>query len=211
MKQPNRTGWTFPAGKIQGPKSDGFGPGTQPPDPVFPLETGRLVLREFRPEDKSDLLGFIDDPDQLKLMLFSLATEAEIDRFLDGAVAQAGKSDRTEWHWAVEERGLPGVVGSVALTLDDGAPSSAELGYWFQRPAWGRGYAFEASCPLVHFGFKSLGLHRIWGKCHVANRPSERILEKLGMTREGLVREHVWMGDHYRSSHLFSILNREYL
>ena len=119
MKQPNRTGWTFPAGKIQGPKSDGFGPGTQPPDPVFPLETGRLVLREFRPEDKSDLLGFIDDPDQLKLMLFSLATEAEIDRFLDGAVAQAGKSDRTEWHWAVW-------------------PSRSTTGL-LRRPNWGTG------------------------------------------------------------------------
>ena len=75
---------------------------------------------------------------------------------------------------------------------------------------WGRGYAVEASRVLLDFAFNTLGLHRVWGKCHSANGASARVMEKLGMTREGTIREHVWMRDHWRTSYLYGILDREW-
>ena len=143
-------------------------------------------------------------------MLFDLSTERAVDEFLTYAKAQRTASPRREWHWAVELAGHSGVIGGVSLMVEPEAPLSAELGYWFRQDCWGRGYATEACQYALEFGFLTLDLHRVWGKCHVDNTASARVMEKLGMVREGLIREHVWLRDHYRSSYQFSLLDREF-
>jgi ribosomal-protein-alanine N-acetyltransferase len=178
--------------------------------PILPREYGQLLIREFTDSDRDALLEFTHDPKQLQLMLFSLSTEQEVDEFLAMAQREAQKEDRCEWHLALEEKDTPGFIGSVALMVGKEARSSAELGYWFKRSVWGHGYATEASRFMLEVGFSTLGLHRIWGKCHIKNPASARVMEKLGMQREGLIREHVWLRDHYRSSLLFSMLDHEY-
>jgi RimJ/RimL family protein N-acetyltransferase len=177
---------------------------------ILPGSTERLLVREFEAGDRESLLDFPRDPDQLRFMLFSLGTEKEIDDFLRLARTEAVAGKRREWHLALEAKEAPGFIGSVALMVENDAPSSAELGYWFKRSAWGQGFATEASRFALDLGFRTLGLHRIWGKCHVDNRASARVMEKLGMTLEGRIREHVWLRDHYRSSLLFSMLADEY-
>jgi [ribosomal protein S5]-alanine N-acetyltransferase len=89
-------------------------------------------------------------------------------------------------------------------------PSSAELGYWFLREAWGKGYATESSAAMLELGFRRLGFHRVWGKCHTQNVASAKVMEKLGMTYEGTLREHVWLRDHFRSSRIYGMLEGEY-
>jgi [ribosomal protein S5]-alanine N-acetyltransferase len=111
---------------------------------------------------------------------------------------------------ALESRVKQGLIGSVALMIEKDSPNSAELGYWFKRSAWGQGYATEAARFMLAVGFKTLKLHRIWGKCHVENPASAHVMEKVGMRLEGTIREHAWLRDHYRSSLLFSILETEY-
>ncbi len=189
------------------------------------MQTDRLLLREFLPSDRDSLLAFPRNPGQLKYMLFSLSTEAEVNDFLSLALSGGDDPERLEWHIAVEL--LPGLaevpadsaspaggkasrwIGSVDLMLERSGAVEAELGYFFLEEHWGKGYAAEASGALLDFAFDSLGLHRVWGKCHTENRGSARVMEKLGMKREGTVREHAWMGDHWRSSYLYGILDRE--
>ena len=176
----------------------------------IPCTYGRLYIREFNESDRPSLLEFAEDPSLLQFMLFNLGNDTEIDGFLTLAQAEANKENRMEWHFALEEKETRTFLGSVALMLEKDSPSSAELGYWFKRDAWGKGYATEASRFLLHVGFQSIGLHRIWGKCHVRNPASARVMEKLGMKLEGCIREHVWMRDHYRSSKIYSMLENEY-
>jgi [ribosomal protein S5]-alanine N-acetyltransferase len=176
----------------------------------LPCTYGRLVVREFENSDRAALIEFTEDPSQLQYMMFSLGTEKEVGDFLSFAQTEAKKEDRCEWHFAIEEKGKPGCIGSVALMMERESPCSAELGYWFKRGAWGKGYATEASRFMLHLGFKTLGFHRIWGKCHVKNPASAHVMEKLGMKLEGYIREHVWLRDHYRSSMLYSMLENEY-
>ena len=176
----------------------------------FFYSNSRLVLREFRAGDREALMVFAHDPSQLRHMIFKLGTEEEVDNFLEYAQTTARENDRREWHLAVEEQGKPGCVGGVALMVEKDAPSSGEIGYWFKRSVWGRGYATEASRVLLGFGFEKAGLHRIYGKCHVDNRASSHVMEKLGMKLEGCIREHVWLRDHYRSSLVYSMLEPEY-
>ena len=94
--------------------------------------------------------------------------------------------------------------------VEPDSPSSAELGYWFLREAWGKGYATESSAAMLELGFRRLGFHRVWGKCHAYNVASAKVMEKLGMTCEGTLREHVWLRDHFRSSRIYGMLEGEY-
>ena len=62
---------------------------------------------------------------------------------------------------------------------------------------------------IVEFGFSKLGLHRIFGTCDPANTASVRLLEKVGMQREGHLREHKWGKGKWRDSFLYAILEQE--
>jgi [ribosomal protein S5]-alanine N-acetyltransferase len=176
----------------------------------FPYCNDRLVIREFRVDDREDLMDFARDPSQLQYMLFKLGTEKELDDFLEYAQSTAKEKNRLEWHLALEEKGKPGCIGGVALMVEKDAPSSAEVGYWLKRTAWGQGHATEATRCMLEFGFLTLGLHRIWGKCHSENAASAHVMEKLGMAFEGRIREHAWLRDHYRTSLLYSMLDYDY-
>ena len=176
----------------------------------LPQTKGRLLIREFTGDDRACLQVFLNDPDQLKYMMFSVRSETELKGFLELARTQATSLHRTEWHLALEEKDAPGCIGGVALMMDTESAISAELGYWLKQSAWGKGYATEASRFMLDAGFTILGLHRIYGKCHVENPASAHVMEKLGMQLEGCIREHIWLRDHYRSSLQYSILSHEY-
>ena len=58
------------------------------------------------------------------------------------------------------------------------------------RPFWGKGYATEAASAVLRYSRDRVGFHRIQAKCCVENRASERVMHKLGMTKEGVLREY---------------------
>jgi [ribosomal protein S5]-alanine N-acetyltransferase len=174
------------------------------------MQSARLFYREFNKMDRHQLVCFKDDPAQLKYMHFSICSDKEIEDFLHMAIEQAESRNRSQWHLAIAEKGKEDIIGSVALMVEKDSPSSAEIGYWFKKEYWGKGYASEATNAMITFGFKEIRLHRIWGKCHVDNPASAKVMKNNGMTYEGTLREHIWLRDHYRSSLIFSILESEY-
>jgi len=79
--------------------------------------------------------------------------------------------------------------GTIGLVLgEDIQRCSAEVGYWVGRRHWNRGIATSAVRGLCEYGFKALGLHRIFATVIVWNSPSFRVLEKAGFQREGVLR-----------------------
>ena len=177
---------------------------------IDPIRTKRLLIREFQPADREALLTIVRDPDQIRHMLLFLDTEEQLDDFLSMAIASASTQPRLQWHFAVEDATNGHYLGSCCLMVEPDSSTSAELGYWFLREAWGQGYATESSAALLELGFRRLGFHRVWGKCHTQNAASTKVMEKLGMTYEGTLREHVWLRDHFRSSRVYGMLECEY-
>ena len=162
-----------------------FAAATAGPRPV--LETARLVLRPYRMSDAADLQRLAGDRR-------IAATTATIPHpYPDGAAeafigAQDARwRDGTHLTCAITERGVDALVGAVGLVFA-AEHARAELGYWIAVPAWGRGYATEASVALCDYGFATLGLHRIEAR-HVAGNPaSGAVMRKLGMQQEGVLR-----------------------
>jgi len=81
------------------------------------------------------------------------------------------------------------LVGACGLTIDRDH-DRAELGYWIGKPFWGNGYATEASAALVRYAFES-GLNRVMARHFGGNVASGRVMQKIGMRQEGVMRQHL--------------------
>jgi RimJ/RimL family protein N-acetyltransferase len=119
--------------------------------------------------------------------------------------------------WAVET-GLVTVVclrdtdepiGSIGLEINRGM-DRAELGYWIAVPMWGQGYATEAASAMLGYGFERLGLHRIYAGHFAGNEASGRVLTKVGMKFEGVLRECLKKDGEYRDDVVYGVLKREF-
>ena len=89
-------------------------------------------------------------------------------------------------------------------------PSQAELGFWVAGQAWGKGYATEAARRIVRHAFEELKLNRVYAHHMVRNPASGKVLEKLGMTREGLLRQRVRKWGGYGDVALLAILREDW-
>jgi [ribosomal protein S5]-alanine N-acetyltransferase len=98
---------------------------------------------------------------------------------------------RSSVEFAIQLRHGGRMVGLIGLDHINAQDSVAELWYMIVPTCWGKGYATEAARAAVRFGVEHLGLNRIWSYHMVRNPASGRVLAKVGMKREGLLRQHV--------------------
>lgn len=102
------------------------------------------------------------------------------------------------------------LVGAIGLMLNP-PDRNAELGYWLGKPFWGLGYATEAGRAMLDYGFTALGLERIHAAHFARNPASGRVLLKLGMRHEGLLRRHVLKWGVLEDVDKYGILREEWL
>jgi [ribosomal protein S5]-alanine N-acetyltransferase len=96
-----------------------------------------------------------------------------------------------ETAFAITLRSDGRLIGAVGLREIDTEHSQAEMGFWIGVDWWGQGYATEAARAMVHFAFEELNLNRVYAHHMVRNPASGRVLKKIGMRREGLLRQRV--------------------
>lgn len=144
------------------------------------LRTERLLLRPFRLSDIDGVLEYGSDPEWARF------SPQPYDR--GEAEDLVARGVLTSWNnkpmFAIEVGGA--VVGMVELSID--GSGSAELGYDVAKPHWGQGLATEASRAAVDWAFREFGLAKVFAYADLRNSQSWRVMDKLGMTREGLFR-----------------------
>lgn len=102
------------------------------------------------------------------------------------------------------------MIGDLHLEFLHTETREWEIGWFVRRDCWGQGYATEAARAMLDYAFKELHAHRIMAFCHVANARSVRVMEKLGMQRDGLLREaRCWHGT-FVDEYVYAILEREW-
>jgi len=87
----------------------------------------------------------------------------------------------------------------------------AEIGYWIGIPFWGNGYCTEAARELLRYGFHDLKLHRIHSSHFSTNPASGRILCKVGMKHEGVLRQHICKWGEFMDLEIYGLLASEYV
>lgn len=174
------------------------------------LETDRLVLREFAAEDFDAVHAYASDPEVVAYMPWGPNTEQDTTDFLERARGYRDVDPRADFVMAVQRRSDARVIGGIGLHLHPPDAHQAMLGYCYASEAWGKGFATEAALELVAFGFDLIGVHRIWAGCDPDNTASIRVLEKLGMSLEGRLREDSRIRGRVRDTLVFGVLEREY-
>lgn len=86
----------------------------------------------------------------------------------------------------------------------------AELGYWIGKPFWQKGYGTEAAKAVVDYGFRTLGLNKIYASAFKENRGSWRIMEKIGMEYEGMQKQHYFRFGQFIDLVHYGILREDY-
>jgi ribosomal-protein-alanine N-acetyltransferase len=173
------------------------------------LETLRLVLRPFDLVDAKDVQRLAGD------WAIADTTLAIPHPYEDGMAEQWISTHRPKFeagelaNFAIVLRDARELVGAVGLTIRPGF-DRAELGYWVGKPYWGRGYCTEAGHAVLEFGFTALNLNRIHAGHFARNPASGRVMQKLGMTLEGTLREHDKVRDRYEDLVVYGLLRSEW-
>lgn len=173
------------------------------------LTTERLLLRPFALEDGAqvrELAGTMAVADTTLTIPHPYPEGgAEIWIGTHAAAFEAGKGVT----FAVVSRQSAGLIGSCSLVIN-AAHQHAEMGYWIGQPFWGQGYCTEAARAVVRYGFIGLGLHRVHAY-HLARNPaSGRVMQKIGMTCEGMRRQHVRKWDRFEDCVEYGVLATEF-
>ena len=173
------------------------------------LETERLVLRPYSLADARRVQQMCGDWE------VASTTLALPHPYPDGAAEQwistHAESFRqgTQVTLAITLKPNGPVIGTVGLSVNKNH-GRGELGYMVAKEHWNRGFCTEATRALVDYGFRVLELNRIQAM-HVPRNPaSGRVMQKLGMTREGLLRQYVCNRGAYEDPVMYSILRREF-
>lgn len=175
-----------------------------------PLPAERLVLRELEEADWAAVHAYASKPEVVRFMNWGPNSEEETKAFVESVIASRSEEPRRRFEFAVTLRADGRLIGACGLTVSDPETRQAWVGYCYHPRFWRQGYATEAARSLVAFGFEHLGLHRIFATCDVENVASARVLEKVGMRREGHLREHAWVRGRWRDSFLYAVLAHEW-
>lgn len=168
----------------------------------------QVVLREFTRDDVDDVLAIIGDDAVTTWLSFDSRDRAQAVSMIEGTIERAQQEPRTEFYLGVTKRDDDRVIGFARIGLS--GVQAGKLGYAIAAKEWGRGYATDAARALVTYAFKELGLHRITAAIGPDNAASIAVVQQLGFTREGVLRDHVFTNGAWRDSVLFSVLAHEW-
>ncbi len=174
------------------------------------LTTKRLLLREFRELDWQAAHEYACDPEVVRYMEWGPNAEKDTQNFVRRAITAQQEQPRRNYTFAIVLKTENQLIGSCGIHLSNPGNQGGYIGYALNRRYWGKGYATEAARALLTFGFGKLKLHRIFATCDPTNIGSVCVLEKIGMQREGHLRQHKWQKGKWRDSFLYALLDHEW-
>ncbi len=118
--------------------------------------------------------------------------------------------EQRAFDFAIRREGDGRHLGNVSIWWTSRPNACAEIGYWVRSDVTGTGIGTEATRAMLRLGFEEMGLHRVTLRIAVGNAGSERIAEKLGFQREGVLREVIDVGGRRVDHSIHSLLRPEW-
>ncbi|MET0211160.1 MAG: GNAT family protein [Burkholderiaceae bacterium] len=152
--------------------------------PFEAVDTERLILRAPREADLAAFLAYRNHPANCRYQGLEATDAARAAAFLR-AQATLDLAAGDCWMMCALERRADGrMIGEVGMYIG-GAQSSGDIGWSIHPDFQGHGYATEAARALLDYAFGTRGLHRVTANGDARNGASTRVMERLGMRREG--------------------------
>jgi [ribosomal protein S5]-alanine N-acetyltransferase len=173
------------------------------------LETERLRLRAFMLEDASEFERLIA-PKEVTDGTLSFPHPVPEGWGVERINRMFERFENGEHiEFAICTRVTGDLIGGIGLGIT-ARHKRGGLGYWLGVDYWRQGYATEAARAVLTYGFQTLELHRIEAGYYPRNPASGRVLEKIGMQREGLMRGDVLKGDQFEDTVLYARLSTDF-
>lgn len=174
------------------------------------LTTERLLLRPFRLDDAAAVAAYATREAFWRYLQLEPQTPAMSAEYVAKRVSGGQPDADGHWTFAAETRAGGEMIGAFRIGARSPRNRSGDLGYGLHPDWWGRGLATEAVHAMLSFGFATLGLHRVFATADVSNERSWRVMERVGMRREGVLRGDKLVRGEWRDSVLYAILAEEY-
>ncbi len=179
------------------------------PDAFPELRTERFRLRAVTEADADAAFAMHASPAVSRYLSEPPWTDPERARaWVAGGLA--GFAERRFVRWIVTPHDDPVLIGSAVFFAIDRQCRRAEVGYVLAHEHWGRGVMVEALAAVLDWGFGDFGLHRVEADADPRNAGSCRLLERLGFTREGLLRERWIVAGEISDTAFYGLLEHEW-
>ena len=173
------------------------------------IRTNRLLLRDFCPADLPAYAELRARPGSWRFSPEEDASSDRVEELFGLFLAWSRERPRLRYQLAVV---LPsvGLIGSIGVRVTSVSERQGSFGCELDPRHWGRGYAREAARAVIGYGFWELGLHRVYAETLEDNAAAIRLAERLGMRREGTLRENRRFGGRWWNTTVLSVLETEW-
>lgn len=178
----------------------------------LPRRTSSLVLQPFQRRDVDPLVESIrvSLPELKQWLPWPHDAYDKVDALRFVRDSNKAWREQRAFDFAIRREGDGRHLGNVSIWWTSRPNACAEIGYWVRSDVTGTGIGTEATRAMLRLGFEEMGLHRVTLRIAVGNVGSERIAEKLGFQREGVLREVIDVGGRRVDHSIHSLLRPEW-
>lgn len=167
------------------------------------IETERLIIKKFTENDWLDVHAYTSMADVMEYIPEGVFSKEEARKFVQEHTGEEAEQ------FPVRIKGEETVIGHITFFNYFG-DHTYEIGWVFHPGYFNRGYATEAARAVLDYGFTKMKLHRIIATCQPENIPSCRVMEKIGMRREGYFKKCIPHGSGWWDEYYYAVLAEEW-
>lgn len=178
-------------------------------DPFPVLETERTLLRPLTYDDLDDMYSYCSVPAVAEFTTWEAHQSKEDTKGFIDFVMNRYEVDKLG-PWGIEDKQTKRLIGSCNYLGCDSNSMRVELGYVLSDQYWNQGIMTEVVSKIIQFGFEEVGLERIQARCMVDNTGSAKVMEKVGMKFEGVLRNYMKVKNELRDLKMYAILKEDF-
>lgn len=177
------------------------------------FESTRLVYRTLNEADFDLFYELNSDEEVMKYAyLDRLSTrEDAIEIFSNLLLNQNAHDKGTQYVASLKIANIPIGIVDYDVVLNHWNGGIFEIGYFIKPKYWGQGFGTEMGNALIDYLFTNFNIHKVIASCNTKNNKSERIMEKLGMNKEGMLKRVRYKNGHWDDEMIYALLKEEWL
>ncbi len=175
---------------------------------MMKLETSRLILQYYQQRDAARIAQLANNKELAQVLGFP--SPYEFKHAQEWIQMQPDLINRgIEYPLTIWTKDHPELIGTITIRIDR-KNHKGEIGYWLGREYWSKGYATEAVKEIMKFGFNEIMLNKVWASTLAKNIGSINVLLKVGMKKEGTLKQNRLLMGIYEDVDVFGLVRDEY-
>ena len=176
----------------------------------LPITTRRLIIRDYTEQDGAAVAAYVAVESYWEHQAVDIPAAEQIKALVTWAAAETNIKPRINYFLAATKKDTGEIIGEAVLRAINPAMGQVEIGFGIAGRYWRQGYATEIGHALLDMAFSKLKANRVAAQSAPENKGSIRVMQKLGMAREGLMRDVGHARGRWWSTAVYSILDTEY-